>query len=66
MKPIKKEPITPNINMNPLLKPFDEAPFAQIKNDHFKPAFEQAIENARAEIEAITTNSDGPTFENTI
>ncbi len=52
--------------MNPLLKPFDEAPFAQIKNDHFKPAFEQAIENARAEIEAITTNSDGPTFENTI
>lgn len=51
---------------NPLLTPFDEAPFSQIKNEHFKPAFLQAMEDARAEIDAITSNSEKPTFENTI
>jgi Zn-dependent oligopeptidase len=52
--------------MNPLLSPFDTAPFSQIKNEHFKPAFLQSIEDARQEIEAITSNTDAPTFENTI
>ena len=51
---------------NPLLSPFDTAPFSQIKNEHFKPAFLQSIEDARAEIDAITENTDAPTFENTI
>ena len=51
---------------NPLLSPFDTAPFSQIKNQHFKPAFLQSIEDARAEIDAITENTDAPTFENTI
>ncbi|MDE3741533.1 M3 family metallopeptidase [Maribacter polysaccharolyticus] len=51
---------------NPLLQSFDRAPFSKIKNEHFKPAFLQAIEDARAEIDAITENSDAPTFENTI
>ena len=52
--------------MNPLLFSFDTAPFSEIKNEHFKPAFLQAIEDARTEIDAITSNSDAPTFENTI
>ncbi|APA64887.1 M3 family metallopeptidase [Maribacter sp. 1_2014MBL_MicDiv] len=52
--------------MNPLLSPFDTAPFSKIKNEHFKPAFLQSIEDARAEIDAITENTDAPTFENTI
>lgn len=52
--------------MNPLLSPFDTAPFSQIKTEHFKPAFLQAIENAKAEIDAITANQEPPTFENTI
>lgn len=52
--------------MNPLLSPFDTAPFSQIKNEHFKPAFLQSIVDARKEIDAITTNTDAPTFENTI
>ncbi|WP_373516200.1 M3 family metallopeptidase [Pricia sp.] len=52
--------------MNPLLLKFDTAPFSQIKNEHFKPAFLRAIENARAEIDAIIDNLDAPTFENTI
>ncbi len=52
--------------MNPLLTPFDTAPFSAIKNEHFKPAFEKAMSDARAEIDAITSTSDAPSFENTI
>ena len=51
---------------NPLLEPFDQAPFSKIKNEHFKPAFLQAIEDARAEIDAIVENPELPTFENTL
>lgn len=51
---------------NPLLKSFDKAPFEQIKNEHFKPAFIEAIENARKEIDAIAENTEEPTFENTL
>jgi len=52
--------------MNPLLTPFDTAPFSQLKNEHFKPAFIQSIDNARAEIDAITANKAEPSFQNTI
>lgn len=51
---------------NPLLSPFDTAPFSKIRNEHFKPAIEQAIAEARAEIDAIVDNNEPPTFENTI
>ncbi|MEM8846539.1 MAG: M3 family metallopeptidase [Bacteroidota bacterium] len=51
---------------NPLLNTFDKAPFEQIQNEHFKPAFLEAIENAREEIDQIATNSEPPTFENTL
>jgi len=51
---------------NPLLKKFDLAPFSKIKNEHFKPAFLQGMKDARAEIDAITSNTEAPTFENTI
>ena len=52
--------------MNPLLKSFDIAPFSSIENKHFKPAFLQAIENAKTEITTIVKNEETPTFENTI
>jgi len=51
---------------NPLLIPFDLAPFSKVKNEHFSPAFKILIGNAKKEIEAIVSNSDSPTFENTI
>ncbi|PKA99012.1 peptidyl-dipeptidase Dcp [Flavobacteriaceae bacterium MAR_2009_75] len=51
---------------NPLLTSFDTAPFSKIKNEHFKPAFMQAMKDARQEIDAITDNEETPTFENTI
>ncbi len=52
--------------MNPLLEKFDTAPFSKIKNEHFKPAFLQAMKDARGEIDAITATVEAPTFENTI
>jgi Zn-dependent oligopeptidase len=45
---------------------YDTAPFSQIKNDHFFPAFQKGIVLAKAEIDAIVNNPDAPTFENTI
>lgn len=55
---------------NPLLEkfdtPFESAPFSKIKNENYKPAFIKAIEEAKAEIEAITQNPESPTFSNTI
>ena len=40
--------------------------FDKIKNEHYLPAFEQAIKDAKAEIDAIVANPDEPTFANTI
>lgn len=51
---------------NPLLKPFDEAPFAQVKNEHFLPAIELLINQAKEEIEIIAKRQEPPTFQNTI
>ncbi|HWR94972.1 MAG TPA: M3 family metallopeptidase [Flavobacterium sp.] len=42
------------------------APFSQIKLEDYKPAFIENIAEAKAEIDAIITNSEAPTFENTI
>ncbi len=42
------------------------APFSQITNADFKPAFEKAILMARTEIDAIVANSALPNFQNTI
>ena len=56
--------------MNPLLTdstlPYGAPQFDKIKTEHYLPAFEQAITEAKAEIDAIVNNPDVPTFENTI
>lgn len=59
-------PKTQTDTTNPLLQSFDTAPFSKIKNEHFKPAFLKAMDDARAEIDAITSNTAAPAFENTI
>lgn len=55
---------------NPLLKPsslpFEAPDFAAIRNEHFLPAYEAGMTEAIKEIELIATNSEKPTFENTI
>ncbi len=55
---------------NPLLNPFQTAynvpPFAEIRNEHFLPALEESLKEARGEINDILENEDEPTFSNTI
>jgi Zn-dependent oligopeptidases len=53
-------------NNNPLLESFEQAPFSKIKNDHFKPAFLRAMDDARKEIDEIVANPEPPTFSNTL
>ncbi len=63
--------ITSCSNMeNPFLResaaPFGAPEFDKIQNEHYLPAFEAGIAEAKAEIDAIVANEDEPTFENTI
>ncbi len=46
--------------------PYGTAPFSQIKTTDYLPAVQAGIEAQRAEINAIVTCPDAPTFENTI
>ncbi len=55
---------------NPFMKeyetPFGVPPFAEIKNEHFLPAFEEGIKQQEEKIQEIIENTEEPTFENTI
>lgn len=56
---------------NPLLAPWTGPyggvpPFDQVKLEHFKPAYEVAMKAQLDEIEAISSNTAAPSFENTI
>lgn len=46
--------------------PYESIPFENIKQEDFKPAIEQAIEDAKYEINEIVQNTDPPNFVNTI
>ena len=45
---------------------YNTAPFSQIKNEEYLPAFQEGIALAKAEIDVIVNNPEKPTFENTI
>src|SRR4029079_2922224 len=55
---------------NPLLATwsgeFEMPPFAAIKTEHFRPAFDRAFAAHQAEIDTIAQNRAEPSFENTI
>ncbi len=55
---------------NPLLQTFttlhQSAPFSEIKDEHFLPAFQELIAESKKEIEEIASQKEGPTFKNTI
>ncbi len=55
---------------NPLIDqpatPFGVPAFDQVKLEHYMPAFEEAIRQDKAGIDAIANNTEAPTFENTI
>ena len=56
--------------MNPLLQKFNtkynSAPFNEIKEEHYLPAFKELIEKSKKEIEKIANNTEEATFSNTI
>ena len=55
---------------NPLLQPWDTPhglpPFAEIRAEHFEPAFEVALAAHLAEIDAIGANPEPPSFDNSV
>ena len=57
-------------NDNPLLSeqntPYGVPAFDKIKLEHYRPAFDVAIEAATKEVNAITSCEEAPTFQNTI
>jgi peptidyl-dipeptidase Dcp len=63
-------PEKPDHSDNPFFSAYDTPygipPFELIETDHFMPAFEAALEENKAEIEAIVNQKAEPTFVNTI
>lgn len=61
---------TKNDKTNPFLSEFNTPYFVpdfdNIKIEHYMPAFIEGMKQQKAEIEAITSNTEAPTFENTI
>ena len=55
---------------NPLLTkstlPFGAPQFDKIENRHYIPAFKKAIEDGKAEVDAIVNSPEPPSFKNTI
>ena len=58
------------MQMNPLLKQWTAQrgtpPFSEIKTEHYLPAFEEAIAEAKRDIEQIVGNPAAPDFGNTV
>src|SRR5215831_7561093 len=56
--------------VNPLLAawqtPHQTPPFAEVKPEHFMPAFERAFADHAAEVNAITHDPSTPDFDNTV
>ena len=46
--------------------PYQLPPFAEIADEHYRPAFERGFDEQLAEVSAITLQPDLPTFENTM
>ena len=59
-----------SIKNNPLINqgdtPYGTPEFSKIELEHYMPAFDYALAEARAEMDAIINNPEAPTFENTI
>lgn len=57
-------------DLNPFFEewttPYGVPPFDRIRPEHFPEAVERAISEQNAEIDAIVTNNDRPTFDNTV
>ena len=57
---------TSNPFFSPSTLPYQLPPFADIRDEHYRPAFDRGFEEQLAEIAAITATTEPPTFENTM
>ncbi len=56
----------PNPLLVPPTLPYDLPPYGSIRPEHYLPAFHEGFAAQRAEVDAITAQTDAPTFENTL
>ncbi|WP_207457288.1 M3 family metallopeptidase [Herbiconiux sp. SYSU D00978] len=56
--------VNPFFSRSPL--PHELPPFADIRDEHYEPAFDRGFEEQLVEVAAITADAAEPTFENTI
>ncbi len=52
--------------LSPSTLPFEAPDFNVITEEHFAPAFEEGMRRELAEIDSIASNTEAPSFENTI
>ena len=57
---------TPNPLLQPWNTPYGLPPFEAVRAEHFEPAFDVALKQHLAEIEAIAGDPQPPSFDNTI
>lgn len=57
---------TSNPFLSPSPLPYQLPPFADIRDEHYRPAFEQGFAEQLAEVQAIASSPEEPTFENTM
>lgn len=58
--------MTVNPFAQPSTLPYELPPFDHISEDHFRPAFRDSMAHHEQELDAIATNPEPPTWENTI
>ena len=58
------------VDQNPFFEPssleYGLPPFAEIRDEHYEPAFEKGMSDQLAEVRAIVRKHDAPMFENTL
>jgi peptidyl-dipeptidase Dcp len=57
---------TTNPFFQPSTLPYQLPPFGDIRDEHYRPAFDRGFDEQLGEIRAITARTDAPTFENTM
>ncbi|WP_431247348.1 M3 family metallopeptidase [Leifsonia xyli] len=57
---------TANPFSTPSTLPYGLPPFAEIRDEHYRPAFERGFAEQLAEVDAVVATAEAPTFENTM
>jgi peptidyl-dipeptidase Dcp len=57
---------TTNPFLSPSTLPYELPPFAEIRDEHYLPAFERGLAEQLAEVEAVAADPRPPTFANTL